>query len=175
LESKEVSFTVQWLIREKLTHAKQKQAKMMNVLHEILSIAVGVTWTTMTSKVSNVKKARKGEALTNTDPVYETCKCLASSTDARGGNLTRIEPVLWLTLLYQIERFLGQGEEGSIPWYRQISNAQEDLEDENEDSCSISTIGATDGEKTSDQHKTDTKTSGGDHKGRASTEYIHTP
>jgi hypothetical protein len=31
-----------------LTHEKQKQAKIMKVLHPMLSIAVGVTCTTMT-------------------------------------------------------------------------------------------------------------------------------
>lgn len=36
----------------KLTHAKQKQAKIMNVLHPMLSIAVGVTCTTMTEEIS---------------------------------------------------------------------------------------------------------------------------
>jgi hypothetical protein len=37
-----------------LTQAKQKQAKMMNVLQPMLSMAVGVIWTTMTVAVSKV-------------------------------------------------------------------------------------------------------------------------
>lgn len=57
---------------------------MMNVLHPMLSIAVGVIWTTITGKVSKVDLTVDIFQHTNTDPVDKTTEGLGSGPDTGG-------------------------------------------------------------------------------------------